>query len=43
MMTINAISSRRSPPPDAPAITPKKASLDRSDGDSVGAERREEI
>ena len=42
MMTINAISSR-SPPPDAPAITPIKASLDRSDGDSVVAERREEI
>ena len=42
MMTINAISSR-SPPPDAPAITPIKASLDRADGDSVVAERREEI
>ena len=42
MMTINAISSR-SPPPDAPAITPIKASLDRSDGDSVAAEGREEI
>ena len=41
MMTINAIS--RSPPPDGPAITPIKASLDRSDGDSVVAEGREEI
>ena len=35
--------SSRSPPPDAPAITPMKASLDRSGGDSVVAERRDEI
>ena len=40
-MTTSA--SSRSPPPDAPTITPMKASLDRSGGDSVVAERRDEI